>query len=77
MRQEIYFPPFVKGGRGDLGGDFLEVLPFNRTLKAFARDLRRDMTDAESSLWSRIRKKQLKGFQFYRQKNIGDYIVDF
>jgi very-short-patch-repair endonuclease len=72
LRQEI-FPPYVKGGRGD----FLEVLPFNRTLKAYARDLRRDMTDAESSLWSRIRKKQLKGFQFYRQKNIGDYIVDF
>jgi very-short-patch-repair endonuclease len=53
------------------------MLPFNRTLKAYARDLRRDMTDAEDSLWSRIRKKQLKGFQFYRQKNIGNYIVDF
>jgi very-short-patch-repair endonuclease len=53
------------------------VLPFNRTLKAYARYLRRGMTDAESSLWSKIRKKQLKRFQFYRQKNIGNYIVDF
>jgi len=35
------------------------------------------MTDAENSLWSGIRKKQLKGFQFYRQKNLGNYIVDF
>jgi len=53
------------------------MLPFNRTLKANARDLRKNMTDVESFLWSGIRKKQLKGFQFYRQKNIGDYIVDF
>jgi very-short-patch-repair endonuclease len=35
------------------------------------------MTEAETFLWQRIRKKQLKGRQFYRQKNIGDYIVDF
>ena len=35
------------------------------------------MTDAERLLWSRIRQNQLKGFQFYRQKIIGNYIVDF
>ena len=35
------------------------------------------MTDAERLLWSRIRRKQLKGLQFYRQKIIGNYIVDF
>lgn len=35
------------------------------------------MTEAESFLWQKIRRKQLKGRQFYRQKNIGDYIVDF
>jgi very-short-patch-repair endonuclease len=35
------------------------------------------MTEAESFLWQRIRRKQLKGCQFYRQKNIGNYIVDF
>ena len=35
------------------------------------------MTVAERRLWSKIRRKQLKGYQFYRQKNIGDYIVDF
>jgi len=35
------------------------------------------MTDAEILLWSRIRRKQLKGLQFYRQKTIGNYIVDF
>ncbi len=35
------------------------------------------MTEAESLLWANIRKKQLYGHQFYRQKNIGNYIVDF
>jgi very-short-patch-repair endonuclease len=35
------------------------------------------MTDAEKLLWSSLRAKQLKGCQFYRQRIIGDYIVDF
>ena len=35
------------------------------------------MTDAELFLWSKIRMKQLNNCQFYRQKVIGDYIVDF
>ena len=35
------------------------------------------MTDAEKLLWSKIRGKQLKGYQFYRQKIIGNYIADF
>jgi very-short-patch-repair endonuclease len=52
-------------------------LPFSKGLKPFARQLRKDMTDAEKRVWMRIRMKQLKGFQFYRQKNIGNYIVDF
>lgn len=34
------------------------------------------MTDAEKLLWSKMRNKQLKGLQFYRQRIIGDYIVD-
>jgi very-short-patch-repair endonuclease len=35
------------------------------------------MTDAEIILWSKIRMKQLNNSQFYRQKIIGNYIVDF
>ena len=35
------------------------------------------MTDAENMLWLKLRRKQLKGGQFYRQKIIGKYIVDF
>lgn len=35
------------------------------------------MTDAETIRWSRIRRKQILGLQFYRQKPIAHYIVDF
>ena len=35
------------------------------------------MTDSERVLWTRLRGKQLLGLQFYRQKPIADYIVDF
>ena len=53
------------------------MLHYNKNLKGNARTLRKNMTDAERLLWSRIRRKQLKGYQFYRQKIIGNYIVDF
>jgi len=53
------------------------MLPFNKNLKNLARVLRKNMTDAERNLWAKIRGKQLKDKQFYRQKNIGNYIVDF
>ena len=46
-------------------------------IKDRARELRKNMTDAKRFLWSKLRRKQLKNYQFYRQKNIGDYIVDF
>lgn len=35
------------------------------------------MTEAERCLWAKIRMKQLEGLQFYRQKPLGKYIVDF
>ncbi|MBA4418776.1 MAG: hypothetical protein C0392_12840 [Syntrophus sp. (in: bacteria)] len=53
------------------------MLQYNKSLKAYSRELRKNMTDAESLVWSRIRMKQLKGSQFYRQKIVGNYIVDF
>ncbi len=53
------------------------MLPFNRKLKPLARNLRNNMTDAEQLFWTKVRKKQINDYQFYRQKNIGNYIVDF
>ena len=53
------------------------MLKYNAHLKHRARQLRKNLTDSESALWSRLRNKQLLGIQFYRQKPIGEHIVDF
>jgi len=53
------------------------MLEYNATLKEPSRNLRRNMTEAELLLWTRLRRKQLQGIQFYRQKPIGNFIVDF
>jgi very-short-patch-repair endonuclease len=53
------------------------VLPYNKNLKKFARELRKNQTDAETFLWQKLRKRQLKNCQFYRQRIICNYIVDF
>ena len=39
--------------------------------------MRKDMTESERVLWARLRGKQILRVQFYRQKPIGNYIVDF
>ena len=53
------------------------MLLYNEKLKKHARQLRNNMTDAERHLWTKIKMKQLNEYHFYRQKPIGDYIVDF
>jgi very-short-patch-repair endonuclease len=53
------------------------VLSYRADLKQKARGLRKNLTDSERVLWSRVRGKQVLGVQFYRQKPIGDYLVDF
>jgi very-short-patch-repair endonuclease len=65
-------PPLAKGGEGGF-----YMLLYNRNLKEYSRRLRKNMTDAEKLLWSKIKDKQMKGYQFYRQKPIGNFIVDF
>jgi very-short-patch-repair endonuclease len=52
------------------------MLQYNAHLKDKARRLRRNLTDGETALWSRLRKKPLLGIQFYRQKPIGAHIGD-
>jgi very-short-patch-repair endonuclease len=53
------------------------MLSYNKSPKEYSGQLRRNITDAENLLSTRIRNKQLKGYQFYRQKIIDNYIVDF
>ena len=43
----------------------------------FARQLRREMTDAEQRLWYHLRNRALMGFKFRRQHPVGPYVVDF
>ena len=43
----------------------------------FARNLRKESTDAEKLLWRKLRSKQFLGLKFRRQQSIGKYIVDF
>ena len=50
---------------------------YRHDLKQKARDLRRNMTHAEQLLWFHLRRKQLLGISFFRQRPIGEYFVDF
>ena len=50
---------------------------YRADLKAKARQLRSNMTDAEQKLWYHLRRKQILGIQFYRQRPLGTYVVDF
>jgi len=53
------------------------MLYYNQKNKIYSRNLRANQTDAEKLLWSRLRLKQINKTQFYRQKPIGNFIVDF
>lgn len=55
----------------------MNYLSYGKNLKTLSRQLRIDSTDAEKLLWSKTRKKQIKNYQFFRQKPIDNYIVDF
>ena len=52
-------------------------LPYNPALKERARALRSDGNLSEVLLWNQVKRKQLFGLDFDRQKIIGNYIVDF
>ena len=51
--------------------------PNSSTLKNRSRRLRRDQTDAEGRLWTRLRARQVGGAKFRRQHPIGGFIADF
>ncbi len=53
------------------------MLKYTENLKTASQRLRREMTNAERLLWSKIRNDQIRGLRFYRQKPIGNYIIDF
>lgn len=53
------------------------IKPYRRDLKPLANTLRNNFTKEEQIFWSMLRKKQINNIQFYRQKPIDNYILDF
>jgi very-short-patch-repair endonuclease len=52
-------------------------IPYNKDLKDFSRYLRTHSTLGEVLLWNQLKRNQIQGYTFYRQKPIDKYIVDF
>jgi very-short-patch-repair endonuclease len=52
-------------------------IKYNPELKELALQLRNNSTKAEINLWHYIKGRQLMGYDFHRQKPIGNWIVDF
>lgn len=51
---------------------------YNKRLKQFARDLRKNMIKAESLMWHEVLSNKIfLGYTFLRQRPIDQYIVDF
>ncbi len=51
---------------------------YNKKLKNFANSNRHSMTKSEACLWKYVLSKgQMLGYQFRRQRPIGNYIADF
>ena len=53
------------------------IISYNPKLKELARKLRKTMTFSEVKLWNELKNGQLMGYDFDRQRPIGNYIVDF
>ena len=52
-------------------------MPIPPELLTFARELRKNQTDAENLLWMVVRGRRFDGFKFRRQQPLGGYILDF
>jgi imidazole glycerol-phosphate synthase subunit HisF len=68
-------PPPTRGVRGGMVyGDMFEGA--NNLVFELAKELRRNMTDAEEKLWFHL-KQGVGGFKFRRQHPLKNYIADF
>jgi very-short-patch-repair endonuclease len=56
----------------------ISYIPYDKNLVSRAKELRKEMTEAEKIFWDKIlRDKKLINFKFTRQKPIDNSIVDF
>jgi len=69
--------PEGRGGQPTRNTKNYMQLPFNPNLKQRAKELRKAGNYSEVLFWNQVKNKQFKGFDFDRQKIIGNYIVDF
>lgn len=75
--------PFKKSGETDEEENTLSKYVFTgdktywHILKAYGRDNRKEPTEAEDMLWQALRNRQLGGYKFRRQHQIGSFIADF
>jgi very-short-patch-repair endonuclease len=53
------------------------IPPYNPVLKEKARELRNNSTRTEILLWTFLKGRQLREYDFHRQKPIDEFIVDF
>jgi very-short-patch-repair endonuclease len=54
-----------------------KIISYNPNRKPFAKKLRSEMTFSEVKLWKELKNRKLRGYDFDRQRPIGNYIVDF
>ena len=54
-----------------------KITPYNPKLKELARQLRNNSTKSEIKLWQKLKRKQLYGYDFHRQKPLLNVIADF
>ena len=65
--ESFFYPLPLKEGEGRGDGN----------MKELTRKLRKEQTDTEMKLWNVLRNRELSGFKFRRQHEIGPYVVDF
>lgn len=70
----LNFSPQGESKRGD---ENTHNNNYNPELKRYARENRKNQTEGEALLWSRLRNKQVEELKFLRQRPIDNFIVDF
>lgn len=75
LREVLSPSPSGRGVRGE--GNSIRKKPLDPDLLAFARGLRKDLTDAEQLMWGLLRGRRLLDFKFRRQYPLDPYVLDF
>jgi len=83
-RTNLPSPPVGEGGaeRSSATGEGFEPQtpshrPVAKRIRHFARNMRREPTDAEAAMWRLLRDRRLARFKFRRQVPFQTYILDF